>query len=849
MLEPETDSTVEGASPVRAPRRSRLPGAIRVLTNLAAGLLVFGLLLETGLWWTTLAVDGARMIPDGGFAYRVRLRSPIPGLRLYGASSKGHHAVDSALLEDGILLGPGGASRDSVQRQGAGRFIHRRNTLYFSASDNSDPRANGRRYVLSASYRLSSAVATAAVLSMLMGGLYLRRRGRRGSAGSADRWVTIGRAVREFPSTRLASGAVALSASALGVAVAVAVFWVLFSWGPAEVLVAGSNPLERGLFAVLGAIALVRINLWLAFSPAGRSAGGAVWGQSGSWLLPTLGVVLVTLLFSVPLLRAWRAGETTSAYIGGLLPYSDAAGYYQGGLQLLYEGVLNSWNQRRPLNAALHALRLDVLGGSLQASIGLSALAAALVTLLAAREIRRVLGLSAAGVFALLVYSWVRPYLPATLTEVHGLILGGLGFALLWRAATERSFTLFGLGMFALSLGLSARAGAFLLLPSLLAWGTLYLEEGRRLSWRAGLVGAAGAAAGVAVPLAYNVFWGEGGGAAHSNFAYVLYGMAVGGKGWLQIYADHPEVFTGPQTPEPQIYRLAWEALRRDPLPFARFYLDELLRFGRFAPHLVSIDVSWLPKVLSLGFWGGVVWCAYHFRQRVAAMLLFAFLGILISAPFMMMDGGYRVFAAVMPFLAALAATAVALCVRLARAVGRDMEDESRSPDVTWHRQRWGIGTAALVVLVMVVAGPAAAVWTHSRAGVWSEACLPGESPLVIAPGEGATIVRVLPNDWIAETRVPDVRAGDFYRAAPLSSLELWPGLSAYRPPFAIVQAYNFMRREAGTDTTVWAVGWDENLRSAASRYLVLCGVPDPSEEMAPWKGVFFKIQSVRTLP
>ena len=51
------------------------------------------------------------------------------------------------LFEDGKPLGPPRAVHQSIREQGQGRFSHwTRAGLYFSASDNSDPRSNGRKY-------------------------------------------------------------------------------------------------------------------------------------------------------------------------------------------------------------------------------------------------------------------------------------------------------------------------------------------------------------------------------------------------------------------------------------------------------------------------------------------------------------------------------------------------------------------------------------------------------------------------------------------------------------------------------------------------------------------------------
>ncbi|MBE0681203.1 MAG: hypothetical protein IH589_04755 [Anaerolineales bacterium] len=52
------------------------------------------------------------------------------------------------LYEDGVLLGPQHESQSLIDIYGGGGHILKGNFLYFSTSDNSDPRANGREYTL-----------------------------------------------------------------------------------------------------------------------------------------------------------------------------------------------------------------------------------------------------------------------------------------------------------------------------------------------------------------------------------------------------------------------------------------------------------------------------------------------------------------------------------------------------------------------------------------------------------------------------------------------------------------------------------------------------------------------------
>ena len=52
------------------------------------------------------------------------------------------------LFEDGRPLGPAHAPHDEMRALGGGRFSHWGAHLYFTTSDNSDPRSNGRRYTV-----------------------------------------------------------------------------------------------------------------------------------------------------------------------------------------------------------------------------------------------------------------------------------------------------------------------------------------------------------------------------------------------------------------------------------------------------------------------------------------------------------------------------------------------------------------------------------------------------------------------------------------------------------------------------------------------------------------------------
>jgi hypothetical protein len=52
------------------------------------------------------------------------------------------------LFEDGLEIGPAHALHDVIAREGRGAFSHWGRVLYFSSSDGSNPKSNGRRYTV-----------------------------------------------------------------------------------------------------------------------------------------------------------------------------------------------------------------------------------------------------------------------------------------------------------------------------------------------------------------------------------------------------------------------------------------------------------------------------------------------------------------------------------------------------------------------------------------------------------------------------------------------------------------------------------------------------------------------------
>src|SRR5688572_27914051 len=85
---------------------------------------------------------------------RVLLQGVVPEKGLAFTARTGHPRLSSherpsmaLVLEDGRPLpGPANALHDDIRQLGDGRFCFWHDYVYFSSSDDSDPRTNGRRY-------------------------------------------------------------------------------------------------------------------------------------------------------------------------------------------------------------------------------------------------------------------------------------------------------------------------------------------------------------------------------------------------------------------------------------------------------------------------------------------------------------------------------------------------------------------------------------------------------------------------------------------------------------------------------------------------------------------------------
>jgi pectate lyase len=100
---------------------------------------------------TSVTVSLSDLRSDGGFAYHISY--PLADA---GDSNEAPSSSTLRLYENGVELGPAHAVHQDIRDLGKGRFSHWGTTLYFSASDNTNPATNGRKYT----YTIGSGATT-----------------------------------------------------------------------------------------------------------------------------------------------------------------------------------------------------------------------------------------------------------------------------------------------------------------------------------------------------------------------------------------------------------------------------------------------------------------------------------------------------------------------------------------------------------------------------------------------------------------------------------------------------------------------------------------------------------------
>jgi|GEM_PF-1379706 hypothetical protein len=489
--------------------------------------------------------------------------------------------------------------------------------------------------------------------------------------------------------------------------------------------------------------------------------GFALIFQKKGLLWETVGLTSILLLLGTSLIYKWQIATNDGAMFGGLLTFSDANEYYTSAEFLLHGNNLSAFGTRRPLFSSLLSALLAGSGNNLQIALATMVALSGIALFFASREIQRVHNSFSASAFILICYWFYHPFIGSTMSENLGLCLGCIGLTFLVKGGRRELLGIeIVLGFFALTLALNARAGAFFILPALLAWIGISAHK-KTINWRYVLLAVIAISAGMIANAILVKTIGSKDGAAFSNYSYTLYGLASGYKGWWAVLSDHPNAT------EKEIYLLAFEMIKSKPSVFAAGILksyqdyftsvDGAFNFMRLVGERKNqaYPLFWGLTVITLFF--SLLWR----KQKAYSLALLSFLGIVASAGLLPpIDSDYmRVYASTIPFTAYIVSTAFAIPQRLVQMPVVLIPDSNRHVFSTLLIPFTG------VLLTLCLVGPILVKET----GVFptnklSISCSQAQKAIIFSVGSNSS-VKIVQNDAVYESYLPNFRVTDFYRS------------------------------------------------------------------------------------
>jgi hypothetical protein len=313
----------------------------------------------------------------------------------------------------------------------------------------------------------------------------------------------------------------------------------IFHWGD-WLRVLGENDYYAAHF-LLVLTSLCAAASWLAAMAGSRSYEPDL--NALNKFLRIWGLPLTVCLFVFSLSGTWagpRPGDFIAASIGGLIPFSDANGYFAGAHDQARDGVWNAISLRRPFAAAFRSVLMVTASFSYAQMLLIQAVLCAVSVWVAARSILIWRGPLACIAFVALSLMICRSFLATTLTEPLGLIWSSLSVACLVEALGRRSLQFALLGLAFTFMALMTRMGAMFLLPAVMLWIVCCFGENwrRKIYIAVAMVGIV--TAGLATNFSLQKIYGTSTDLSGSNFAFSLCGLSIG-EDWSACpvrYAD-----------------------------------------------------------------------------------------------------------------------------------------------------------------------------------------------------------------------------------------------------------------------------------------------------------------------
>ncbi len=337
----------------------------------------------------------------------------------------------------------------------------------------------------------------------------------------------------------------------------------------------------------------------------------------------------------------WIIKRSAYFQVYGILPNVDAAEYYHNAIRLLTGFPAQGTTISRPffpafLSSILWSAKLDI-------HLALIILVALVIfaLFLFGEFVRNRFGILPAAMTVGMTFMFYSNYLGAFSSESLGLIFGCLAWVFFFESAVNPAKRYFILGMVFLILGMFTRAGALLILPTMvIAFLLFYQKKSDRIwYWASSLV------VFVVIYLVNsNILDILSANSSYlfPNSLYSFYGMAAGGHGWGYFKIARPDIWAMEEPIRTQmLFQATLELIKANPLVLItnmlkQFYFFVLLGntsvFSYLFTTIRGYNIALLVVLYSASCW--TIVRLVRSRAKLSSLILLAILaGILFFDP------------------------------------------------------------------------------------------------------------------------------------------------------------------------------------------------------------------------
>jgi hypothetical protein len=491
-----------------------------------------------------------------------------------------------------------------------------------------------------------------------------------------------------------------------------------------------------------------------------------------------LTAIIIFPIFSFALVGLWASAYTETNVIAGILPRRDAFSFFTGSLALIEKGYLVGYAKRRPLFSGFFAFFLWLAGGNLQVAMAGTVFLAAIVTYFSIIEVNKTLNPPSAVIFFIPQFLYIRRFIGNVLSENMGYILGMAAFtffliAIRKKREQQKGSTLFVFSaVFLFTLAQVARPGAIATLPFLVIFVGWLWKGKQKLPWKIVVIALLCIIAGFLInSFVFNQITSEKT-SQISNFGYGIYGVAVGGKSWGQIFIDHPEINTlATHIRERKIMEIIILEILNHPDNFIKgimhqfsviFSLKPINTYNVYSCMLTNNEFMNYALIYSYFLFSiiGIGACIFQRKNPLFVFILVLLVGFLFSLP---VSPAYqtqymRYYAASTSLLGILPAVGFSLIFKIT-AKKFKLTKYLQSPG---HYEISDLNIVFTILLIAIVlAGPLLIKAIAPKRDLISSGCPDGESEVILNyyPGSSVSIISYGPT-WVPNISEHDYKKG-----------------------------------------------------------------------------------------